>query len=69
MSDPLEVQPMDSSKRNSPVSGPVEDEATVMLDGGNNKCHWNDQEYDDGQVVVSEGARYECSYGQWIKED
>ena len=67
MADKVTVEAMDSSKQNSPISGPVSDEATVMMDQAKNVCHWNGQEYPEGQIVVCDGAEYECSFGQWVK--
>jgi len=67
MSDPITVEPMDSSQKNSPVAGPVEEESTVMMDAASNVCLWNGQQYDDGQMVSCDGTTYECSFGQWIK--
>ena len=68
MADKIPVEAMDSSKLNSPVSGPVSEEATVMMDQAKNVCHWNGREFSDGQVVVCDGVGYECSYGQWVQE-
>lgn len=59
---------MDHSKKNSPVAGPIEEESTVMLDQASKVCYWNDQEFSEGQIVESEGAEYECNFGQWIKQ-
>ena len=69
MADPVSVDPMDAGKQNSPVAGPVSDEATVMLDKAASKCVWNGQEFAEGDMVSSEGATYECTYGQWVKQD
>ena len=69
MSDTVPVDAMDSSKRNSPVAGPVEDEATVMLDSASQTCYWNDQQFNDGDTVVCDGKTYECSYGSWVSEE
>ena len=66
MSDKVTVEAIDQSKKNSPVAGPVQEDATVMMDTASNVCHWNGQEFPDGQVVVADGVEYECSYGQWI---
>lgn len=69
MSDKISVEAMDPSKKNSPVAGPIEEESTVMLDKASKVCYWNDQEFKEGQVVESDGAEYECNFGQWIKQD
>jgi hypothetical protein len=50
------------------VAGPIEEESTVMLDQASKVCYWNDQEFNEGQFVESEGSVYECTFGQWIKE-
>ena len=68
MSGKVSVEAMDHSKKNSPVAGPIEDESTVMLDQASKVCYWNDQEFQEGQVVESEGREYECNFGQWIKQ-
>ena len=68
MTEKVTVAAMDASQKNSPVSGPVSDEATVMMDQAAKVCHWNGQEFPDGQIVVSEGVEYECSFGQWIEQ-
>jgi len=67
MSEKIPVEPMDRSKRNSPVAGPIEEESTVMLDQASKVCYWNGQEFNEGQLVASDGATYECTFGQWIK--
>lgn len=68
MSKTTPVEPMDPSKKNSPIAGPVEDEATVMLDTTKRVCHWNGQEYAEGSVVCDNGTAYECDCGQWVKQ-
>ena len=68
MSGKVSVEAMDHGKKNSPVAGPIEDESTVMLDQASKVCYWNDQEFQEGQVVESEGREYECNFGQWIKQ-
>ena len=67
MADKITVAPMDSSKQNSPVTGPVSDEATVVMNKASDFCVWNDQQYPDGTLVESEGVTYECSLGQWTR--
>ncbi len=68
MSEKIRVEAMDGSKKNSPVAGPIEEESTVMLDQASKVCYWNDQEFNEGQMVESDGIEYECTFGQWIKE-
>ncbi len=66
MPDAIAVQAMDPDKKNSPVSGPVQEQATVMLDTASSVCLWNDEEFRDGQIVEHEGNRFECSFGRWV---
>jgi len=68
MSEKSPVAPMDPSKRNSPVTGPIDEESTVLLDGSQPPCFWNDREYQEGTFVCSEGAAYECSFGKWVRQ-
>ncbi len=63
------VAPMDKSRKNSPVSGPIESESTVVLKTAKSGCFWNDQKFSEGAQVESEGAVYECNYGQWVRQD
>lgn len=67
MSDKIAVEKMDAKKKNSPISGPVTDESTVLLDNVPNACVWNDQEFSEGQLVECEGEVYECNSGHWVK--
>jgi len=69
MSNPTAVSTMDQSKQNSPISKPIEEQATVMLSNAKTTCWWNDQEFSDGQVVECDGKRYACDYGQWVPQD
>ena len=65
MADPINVEPMDSSKENSPIAGPVDDQATVIMNKAADVCVWNGQSYPDGTTVSAQGVNYECSLGQW----
>ena len=67
MSDKVSVGPQDKSQKNSTIAGPVEEEATVMMNTASKVCFWNGQEFPEGQLVESEGVTYECSLGQWVK--
>lgn len=69
MADRIPVEPLDPSKENSPIAGPVEDEGTVILNAASKFCLWNGEQYEEGKIVVSEGVAYECSLGQWVKTD
>ena len=67
MADVTPVQPRDSTKENSPVAGPVDEEATVMLNTAKDTCQWNGETFKEG-VQVNDGTHtYECSFGQWVK--
>ncbi|MCP5152035.1 MAG: hypothetical protein H6983_24665 [Ectothiorhodospiraceae bacterium] len=68
MRSPVDVEARDPRKKNSPLAGPVEDEATVMLDTAVRVCVWNGREFGDGEVVAAGDARYECSFGQWVRQ-
>jgi hypothetical protein len=69
MADPIDVGAIDPSKKNSEILGPTSDEATVQMSELDQTCSWNDIEYQQGQKVVSEGKKYECSFGRWIPLD
>lgn len=69
MADPIQVGPADPSKKNSEILGPTSDEATVQMSELDQKCYWNGTQYDQGVRVVSQGKRYECSFGKWIPLD
>lgn len=68
MSDETQVQSMDPNQQNSTVSGPVDEEATVMLDMAQKTCIWNGQSFSEGAIVNDGSAAYECNYGQWVKK-
>jgi hypothetical protein len=67
MADETTVAAMDSTQKNSPVSGPIEGESTVMLDAAASRCLWNGQQFDEGDMVQCDGATYECTYGRWVR--
>jgi hypothetical protein len=67
MADRTTVAPMDSTQKNSPVSGPIEGESTVLLDAAASSCFWNGQQFDEGDMVQCDGATYECTYGRWVR--
>ena len=69
MADKTSVAPQDPGKKNSPVLGPTEGESTVVMDASASKCFWNDQEFNEGAMVESEGLTYECTFGRWAKVD
>ena len=39
-----------------------------MLDSASKVCVWNDQEFQDGQIVSDGATAYECCFGQWVKQ-
>lgn len=67
MSAPTNVESMDGNHKNSPIAGPVEEEATVMLDLSNPVCFWNGTEFADGSSVSDGEGTYVCSVGKWVK--
>jgi len=69
MVNPTPVQPMDSSKENSPVAGPIEDETTVVLSTAKRTCVWNGETYVEGAYVNDGSRTYECHLGQWVGLD
>jgi len=68
MSDKTVVDPRNSAMKNSPVAGPVSDEATVIIKKASTTCHWNDQPFPEGALVECDGVTYECNYGQWVEK-
>ena len=68
MTDVTPVPPMDSNTENSPIAGPVDEEATVMLNTAATTCLWNGQSYPEGTQVNDGACTYECNYGQWVKQ-
>ena len=67
MSEKIKVGPQDESKKTSPIAGPLDEEGTVVMNAAANVCHWNDQAFDDGQLIESDGVTYECSFGRWVQ--
>ncbi len=66
MSDPKSVGTADPAKKTSPVTGPVDSDATVLTQA-DMKCYWNDEEFDNGDRISNEGKNYEASNGQWVE--
>lgn len=69
MSDPTEVEALDSARRHSKVVGPMDSQDTVQLEAEDAKCYWNDQEFAKGDQVRNDGKCYECSFGLWVQVD
>ncbi len=68
-SNPVEVEAPDSSKKTSDILGPMSEEATVSMDLQDEHCYWNDAEFSQGDQIIAEGKRYECSYTRWVVVD
>jgi len=47
----------------------MSEEATVRMDLENKQCYWNDAEFSQGDQVIADGKRYECSYTRWVEVD
>ena len=67
MSEPKPVEAADPAKNTSTITGPVDDDATVLTTNDDIKCYWNDEEFDNGDRIISEGKSYEASNGQWVE--
>ncbi len=67
MSDPKPVETADPAKKTSEITGPVDDDATVLTVEANVKCYWNDEEFTDGDRITTEGKCYEASNGMWVE--
>ncbi len=66
MADATPVEAPDSSKKTSEILGPDSDDETVQMSDMDEKCYWNDQEFDTGARVSNNGKCYECSFGRWV---
>ena len=60
------VAAQDSAQKNSPIAGPLDEEATVQMDQEKQTCYWNGQSFEQGSKVDADGSCYECSFGTWI---
>ncbi len=65
-SDARPVEAVDPDKKTSNRLGLMSEEATVQLDLKDQKCYWNDEEFEPGERVLNDGKCYECSYGRWV---
>jgi len=61
------VDPADPGKTTSEIVGPMSDEATVKMELQDKQCLWNDQAFNQGEQVETEGKCYECSFGRWVE--
>lgn len=66
MSDPKAVEAADPAKKTSKVTGPIDSDATVLTVEGV-KCYWNDEEFESGDRVSTDGKTYEASNGVWVE--
>ncbi len=69
MADVTPVEAPDSSKKTSEILGPDSDDETVQMSDMDEKCYWNDQEFDTGARVTSDGKCYDCSFGRWVPSE
>lgn len=67
MSDPKPVEAADPAKKTSRITGPVDNDATVLTTSDDIKCYWNDAEFDNGDRITTGGKNYEASNGQWVE--
>ncbi len=67
MSDPKPVEAADPAKKTSKITGPVDNDATVLTTEFDLKCYWNDAEFENGDRVTCEGKSYEANNGMWIE--
>ncbi|MBL1142555.1 MAG: hypothetical protein HND53_11030 [Proteobacteria bacterium] len=67
MSDPKSVEAADPTKKTSKITGPVDNDATVITSEVEIKCFWNDEEFGNGDRVTSGGKTYEANNGMWIE--
>jgi hypothetical protein len=67
MSDAKPVEAADPAKKTSKITGPIDNDATVLTSEVEIKCFWNDEEFSNGDRVTSEGKTYEASNGLWIE--
>jgi len=67
MSDSKSVEAADPAKKTSKITGPVDNDATVLTTEANIQCLWNDQAFESGDRISSEGKSFECSNGLWVE--
>jgi hypothetical protein len=67
MSDPKPVEAADPAKKTSKITGPVDSDATVLTVEGDLKCYWNDEVFENGDRISTEGKNYEASNGMWVE--
>jgi len=67
MSDPKSVGAADPAKKTSKITGPVDNDATVLTTSDDIKCYWNDEEFSNGDRISADGKNYEASNGLWVE--
>lgn len=67
MSEAKPVDAADPAKKSSRVTGPVDNDATVLTTSDDVKCYWNDEEFHNGDRIATDGKTYEASNGQWVE--
>lgn len=67
MSDPKSVDAADPAKKTSRVTGPVDNDATVLTTSDDIKCYWNDEAFNNGDRIATDGKAYEASNGLWVE--
>ena len=68
MSEAVKVEPRNKELSNSPIMDCTAGESTVVMDSSAEVCTWNGTEFAEGSVVECDGERFECSFGQWVKQ-
>jgi hypothetical protein len=62
----IPVEAVDPDKKTSSLLGPITEESTVQYNLKDQKCYWNDVEFEAGDRILNGGTCYECSYGRWV---
>ena len=66
--DIIQVEPMDSSKKNSYVIASLDEEVTVVMGDSTTECFWNDVEFPEDSMICDNNVAYECQSGKWLKQ-
>ncbi len=66
--DIIDVDPMDTAKKNSKVIHSVDEAGTVKFEDGVSECYWNDTGFPEGSRVCDKGTAYECQVNHWLKQ-
>jgi hypothetical protein len=65
----IPVEAVDPDKKTSSRLGPITEESTAQSYLKDQKCYWNDIEFEAGDRILNDGTCYECSYGRWVIVD